>query len=71
MRPKTKPFAAKFRHTLEVLRLQGLQKKVSWLNYWVRNVCFLGYSIVNQHAVNSVILQTVCYKPFSDFGCRI
>ena len=30
MRPKTKPFAAKFRRTLEVLRMQGLQKKVSW-----------------------------------------
>jgi len=28
--PKTKPFAAKFRRTSEVLRLQGLQKKVSW-----------------------------------------
>jgi len=30
MRPKTKPFAAKFRRTVEVLHLQGLQKKVSW-----------------------------------------
>jgi len=27
MHPKTKPFAAKFRRTSEVLRLQGLQKK--------------------------------------------
>jgi len=27
MRPKTNPFAAKFRRTLEVLCLQGLQKK--------------------------------------------
>ena len=51
MRPKTMPFAAKFRHTLEVLRLQGLQKKVlgaisrfvcltnkhSWLQHFVKN----------------------------------
>jgi len=36
MRPKTKLFAVKFRRILEVLRLQGLQKKF-WAQF--RDLC--------------------------------
>ena len=72
MRPKTKPFAAKFRRTLEVLHLQGLQKKIlgsfsrfvcltnkhSWLQHFVKN---FGHILQFYATINlCCVVQTHC-----------
>jgi len=51
MCPKTKPFAAKFRRSLEVLRLQGLWEKV--LGAWSRFVCLTNKHSWLKHFVNN------------------